>query len=64
MANKNEREYRSMMLEIEQKAEGEEEERMVVSGYASTFDDPYKLWEDDNVEVWRKSTAARSMRPT
>lgn len=54
MANKNEREYRSMMLEIEQKAEGEEEERMVVSGYASTFDDPYKLWEDDNVEVWEK----------
>ena len=54
MANKSEREYRSMMLEIEQKAEGEEEERMVVSGYASTFDDPYKLWEDDNVEVWEK----------
>lgn len=49
-----EREYRSMMLEIEQRAEGEEEqeERMVVSGYASTFDDPYKLWEDDSVEVW------------
>lgn len=54
MANKSEREYRSMMLEIEQKAEGEEEERMVVSGYASTFDDPYKLWEDDSVEVWEK----------
>lgn len=54
MANKNEREYRSMMLEIEQKAEGEEEERMVVSGYASTFDEPYKLWEDDSVEVWEK----------
>lgn len=54
MANKSEREYRSMMLEIEQKAEGEEEERMVVSGYASTFDEPYKLWEDENVEVWEK----------
>ena len=54
MANKSEREYRSMMLEIEQKAEGDEEERMVVSGYASTFDDPYKLWEDDSVEVWEK----------
>lgn len=55
MANKSEREYRSMMLEIEQRAEGEEnEERMVVSGYASTFDDPYKLWEDDSVEVWEK----------
>ena len=54
MSNKSEREYRSMMLEIEQKAEGEEEERMVVSGYASTFDDPYKLWEDDSVEVWEK----------
>ena len=49
-----EREYRSMTLAIEERAEGEEQERMVVSGYASTFDDPYKLWEDDGVEVWEK----------
>ena len=52
---KSEREYRNMMLAIEQRAEGEEaSEDMVVSGYASTFDEPYKLWSDDQVEVWEK----------
>lgn len=54
MPNKSEREYRSMTLAVEERIEGEEQERMVVSGYASTFDDPYKLWEDDSVEVWEK----------
>ena len=53
MPNKTDREYRSMTLAVEERAE-EEQERMVVSGYASTFDEPYKLWEDDNVEVWEK----------
>lgn len=52
---KSEREYRNMMLAVEQRAEGEEaSEDMVVSGYASTFDEPYKLWSDDQVEVWEK----------
>ena len=53
MPNKSEREYRSMTLAVEERAE-EEQERMVVSGYATTFDEPYKLWEDDSVEVWEK----------
>lgn len=53
MPNKTDREYRSMTLAVEERAE-EEQERMVVSGYASTFDEPYKLWEDDGVEVWEK----------
>lgn len=53
MPNKTDREYRSMTLAVEERAE-EEQERMVVSGYASTFDEPYKLWEDDSVEVWEK----------
>lgn len=53
MPNKTDREYRSMTLAVEERAE-EEQERMVVSGYASTFDEPYKLWEDDNIEVWEK----------
>ena len=53
MPNKIDREYRSMTLAVEERAE-EEQERMVVSGYASTFDEPYKLWEDDSVEVWEK----------
>ena len=53
MPNKTDREYRSMTLAVEERTE-EEQERMVVSGYASTFDEPYKLWEDDGVEVWEK----------
>ena len=53
MPNKTDREYRSMTLAVEERAE-EGQERMVVSGYASTFDEPYKLWEDDSVEVWEK----------
>lgn len=53
MPNKTDREYRSMTLAVEERAE-EEQERMVVSGYASTFDEPYKLWEDDSIEVWEK----------
>ena len=52
---KTEREYRNMMLAIEQRAEGEEAPAdMVVSGYASTFDEPYRLYSDDQVEVWEK----------
>ena len=53
MPNKTDREYRSMTLAVEERAE-EEQERMVVSGYASTFNEPYKLWEDESVEVWEK----------
>lgn len=53
MPMKSEREYRSMKLAVEERAEGEEE-RMVVSGYASTFDEPYLLFKDDEVEVWEK----------
>ena len=52
---KSEREYRNMMLAIEQRAEGEEApDDMIVSGYASTFDEPYRLYSDDQVEVWEK----------
>lgn len=53
MPMKSEREYRAMKLAVEERAEGEEE-RMVVSGYASTFDEPYLLFKDDEVEVWEK----------
>lgn len=45
---KNEREYRSMTMAVEER----EDDRKIVQGYASTFDDPYLLWEDDEVEVW------------
>ena len=51
MAVKSEREYRDMTMEV-RTAETEEapEERKVVTGYASTFNEPYTLYEDDS---WR-----------
>ena len=51
MAVKSDREYRDMTMEI-RTAENEEapEERKVVKGYASTFNEPYTLYEDDS---WR-----------
>lgn len=52
MPKKNDREYRSMMLNIETRTEGdepEEKETMIVSGYASTFEEPYTLFEDGDI---------------
>lgn len=53
MPMKNDREYRAMTMRAAEDI-GEEEARMVVEGYASTFDDPYLLWSDDEVEVWEQ----------
>lgn len=43
-----------MTLAVEQRAEGEEAvDSMVVSGYATTFNEPYHLYTTpDNIEVW------------
>ena len=51
MAVKSDREYRDMTMEI-RTAETDEapEERKVVKGYASTFNEPYTLYENDD---WR-----------
>lgn len=49
---KNEREYRSMTMAVEEMTESEE--RMIVTGYASTFDDPYLLYRGEDYEVWEK----------
>ena len=51
MAVKSEREYRDMTMEV-RTAETEEapEERKIVTGYASTFNEPYTLYEDED---WR-----------
>lgn len=47
MPVKNNREYRNLMLEIRTPEEGEPEQReMIVEGYASTFNEPYTLYED------------------
>ena len=49
MPMKNDREYRKMMLAIETRTEGEEPEKeeRTVSGYASTFEQPYTLYSDE-----------------
>ena len=51
MAVKKDREYRDMTMEI-RTAETEEapDERKIVRGYASTFNEPYTLYENDD---WR-----------
>ena len=54
--NKSEREYRSMMLAVEERDDAADS--MVVSGYASTFNDPYLLYTtNDNIEVWEQVDA-------
>jgi len=52
MAVKSEREYRDMTMEVRtaEDAEVEQEERKIVTGYASTFNEPYTLYEDED---WR-----------
>ena len=47
MPAKSDREYRNMVLEVRK---DEENERNIVVGYASTFDEPYTLYEDGD---WR-----------
>lgn len=49
MPMKSDREYRNMIMEI-RKAEDAEPDAMIVRGYASTFNEPYTLYEDDE---WR-----------
>ena len=50
MPIKNNREYRNMTMEIREAAAEEQDDRMIVRGYASTFDEPYTLYESDD---WR-----------
>ena len=52
MAVKNDREYRDMTMEIRsaETEDVEQEKRKVVTGYASTFNEPYTLYENDD---WR-----------
>jgi HK97 family phage prohead protease len=48
---KSDREFREMRIAARD-AETLEEGRKVVEGYATTFDQPYKLAEWDDVEIW------------
>lgn len=50
MPVKNNREYRNMKMEIREPVEGETSK--VVTGYASTFEEPYKLYGGEGWELW------------
>lgn len=46
------REYRNMKIEIREVQNPDGEEKKLVSGYASTFDEPYKLFVGEGWEYW------------
>ena len=50
MPMKSNREYRNMTMQIREAETEDQADAMVVKGYASTFDEPYTLYEDD---YWR-----------
>lgn len=62
MPAKSEREYRSMTVEVRQPEEGQEEKK-VVEGYASTFNDPYVLW-DDKWVTYREQISPKAFDET
>ena len=51
MAIKDNREYRNMTIEVRDPEEGTEERKIVV-GYASTFNEPYMLYQGEGWELW------------
>lgn len=51
MQKTTEREYRDFVLAVMEQAAEEQEERKMVQGYASVFDHPYTLWEDDEFVI-------------
>ena len=62
---KSNREYRNMVLRaanMEERAEGDQEEK-IVEGYASTFNEPYVLYEDDDI-IFREQVAPEAFDNT
>lgn len=53
----NDREYRDFVLAVVEPQEKETDDRMVVRGYASTFNDPYELFEFDGVKYMEQIDA-------
>lgn len=49
MPKNDNREYRNMTMEVVRDENEEQEERKVVAGYASTFNDPYVLFENEDM---------------
>ena len=55
MAIKNDRQYRMIQLpEMQFRAVEDEEQPFVVEGYATTYDDPYTLYEYDGIKYQEK----------
>lgn len=50
MAIKTDREYRSFALDVE----AQNDESYIVEGYATTFDDPYEMYEIDGVKYYEQ----------
>ena len=66
MPMKSNREYRDMRLDIVTRAGNDQdpaEERKIVNGYASTFNEPYTLYEDDDL-VYREQVDASAFDNT
>lgn len=64
MPNKKEREYRNMTMAVrEAEAESEETEDMTVEGYATTFNEPYVLYEDDDI-IYREQVDPNAFEET
>ena len=66
MPMKSNREYRDMRLDIVTRADDDQdpaEERKIVNGYASTFNEPYTLYEDDDL-VYREQVDASAFDNT
>ena len=49
MPKNDNREYRNMTMEVVRDENEEQEERKVVAGYASTFNDPYVLFQNEDM---------------
>lgn len=64
MPKNNEREYREMKLAVAERADdeqGTEEKR--VTGYATTFNEPYVLFEDDDI-IYREQVDSKAFDET
>lgn len=64
MPNKKEREYRNMTMAVrEAENESEETEDMTVEGYATTFNEPYMLYEDNDI-IYREQVDPNAFEET
>lgn len=63
MPKKNEREYRNMILEVVRDQDEPQEERKIVAGYASTFNEPYTLFQNDEI-IYREQVSPRAFDAT